>query len=119
VQVWHVEPHVVTEFATQALLQKFGVTEEPHCRPQLVPSQVTVVPLPGGPAGHGVQREPQVLTLKFHTHWPLHSWYPVLQRMPQLVPSQVATPKDVVGQAVQRVPHEATLVSGTHWVPHW
>ncbi|MCU0702181.1 MAG: hypothetical protein MUC96_37265, partial [Myxococcaceae bacterium] len=119
VHVWHVEPQVVTEFATHMPLQKFGVADEAHDRPQFVPSQVGVVPLPAGPAGHGEHRLPQVFTLLFDTHCPLHSWKPGLHCTPQVVPLQVATPKLGVGHGVHIEPHVATLEFDTHCVPHW
>lgn len=76
--VWQLVPHVVTESATQVLPQKFGVAVDAQRNPHATPSHVTVVPLPTGPSGHTVQRFPQVAVAKFDTHWPLHSWYPVL-----------------------------------------
>jgi hypothetical protein len=119
VHVWQVDPQVVSELATQTLLQKFGVVVDAHWSPQLVPSHVGVVPLPAGPAGHGEHRLPQVLTLVFSTHWPLHSWYPGLHCTPQLVPLQVAMPKAGAGHGVHIEPHVSTLVFDTHCVPHW
>ncbi len=112
-------PQVVTELATQTLLQKLGVVEEAHDSPQFIPSQVGVVPLPAGPAGHGVHRFPQVLTLELSTHWPLHSWYPGLHCTPHEVPLQVAMPKAGDGHGVHIEPHVKTLAFDTHCVPHW
>jgi hypothetical protein len=66
-----------------------------------------------------MQRLPQVAVAKFDTHWPLHSWKPVLHWMPQAVPLQVAVPFTGTGHGVQLVPHEVSAVSDTHWVPHW
>jgi len=78
-----------------------------------------VVPLPIGPSGHGMQRLPHVPSAKFETHCPLHSWYPTLQAIAQLVPLHEAVPLRGLGHGVQLVPQVATAVLETHWVPHW
>jgi hypothetical protein len=118
VHVRQLGPQVVTESATQTLLQKFGLVTEAQRRPQLVPSQVTVVPLPIGPSGHGEQRFPQVFTLKLVTHCPLHSWKPTLHWMPQLVPLQVAVPFSGEGHGVHEAPQVCTEVFDAHAEPH-
>ena len=109
---------MVSESATQTLPQKFGVVVDAQRRPQLVPLQVTVVPLPNGPSGQTVQRLPQVLTLKFETHWPLHSWYPTLHCTPQIVPLQVAVPLKGAGHGVHDAPQVCTAVFGAQTEPH-
>ncbi len=73
-----------------------------------------VVPLPIGPSGHGMQRLPHVASEKFETHWPLHSWYPTLQAMAQVVPLHDAVPFEGIGHGVQLAPHVETEVFATH-----
>jgi hypothetical protein len=47
-----------------------------------------------------VHEVPQVCTLLLDTHTPPQLWKPVVQEMPQLVPSQVAMPLAGTEQAV-------------------
>ena len=66
---------------------------------------------------HGVQLEPHVATAVFETHEPPQLWNPVLQVVPQLVPSQVAVPVVLPRQAVQLDPQLAMAVFDTQVPP--
>ncbi len=97
-----------------------------HAIPQVVPLHVAV-PLAG--TAHGVHELPQVATLLFDTHAPLHKCWPDaqtgthalpigmkpgLQVKPQAVPLHVATPFAGTGHGVHEPPQVATSLFDTH-----
>lgn len=105
----------------------------PQVNPQAVPSQVGV---PFAGIGHAVHDVPQVLGLAFgwqmpeqswlpglqvpehdaplSMHSPAHSFLPLGQVPPQLVPSQVAVPPVGTGQGTHADPQVATSPLFTH-----
>jgi hypothetical protein len=68
-------------------------------------------------ATQGVQLFPQEATLTFDEQTAPHWWKPLLQAVPQRVPSQVATPLAGTGHATHELPHDVTLVFETQTPP--
>jgi hypothetical protein len=68
----------------------------PHVQPQEneLPANawVHVVVVFAGPAGHGVQLEPQVSGELSDTHWLPHRWKPELQVKSQVLKEHTAVP---------------------------
>jgi hypothetical protein len=67
--------------------------------------------------GHAEQDEPQVATLLLDAHALLHTWYPLLQVNPQVVPLHVEVAFGGGTQAVHDAPQEFGLVFEAHDVP--
>jgi hypothetical protein len=110
--------------ATQ--LDPIGMKPGLQAIPQVVPLHVAV-PLAG--TAHAVHELPQVATLLFDTHAPLHKCWPDaqigthalpigmkpgLQAIPQVVPLHVAVPLAGTAHAVHEPPQVATSLFDTH-----
>jgi hypothetical protein len=67
-----------------------------------------------GALGQGVHEVPQVCGSVFDTHWPEHSWVPLLQVTPHWMPSQVGVVLASDGQGVHEVPQVSVLLLDTH-----